>query len=67
MATLSDIRKEIKYQGEILANFKRSAGDYMGMAGRLNDKSSITCDVRKFLPNDFGLYNMAGNVNEWDT
>ncbi len=52
-------------QGQILANFKRGRGDYMGMAGALNDKSHITSDVRKFLPNDFGLYNMAGNVNEW--
>ncbi|MCC6687706.1 MAG: SUMF1/EgtB/PvdO family nonheme iron enzyme [Saprospiraceae bacterium] len=58
-------QKRNKYQGEILANFKRSAGDYMGMAGKLNDAASITSDVRKFLPNDYGLYNMAGNVNEW--
>lgn len=58
-------QKRNKYQGEILANFKRSAGDYMGMAGKLNDNSSIPSDVRKFLPNDFGLYNMAGNVSEW--
>ena len=54
-----------KEQGRILANFKRGAGDYMGMAGNLNDKASTTAPVRTFLPNDFGLYNMAGNVNEW--
>lgn len=54
-----------KNQGRILANFKRGAGDYMGMAGNLNDKSHITAEVRTFLPNDFGLYNMAGNVSEW--
>lgn len=58
-------QKRNKYQGEILANFKRSNGDYMGMAGKLNDKAAIPCEVTKFLPNDFGLYNMAGNVNEW--
>ncbi|HMG14890.1 MAG TPA: SUMF1/EgtB/PvdO family nonheme iron enzyme [Saprospiraceae bacterium] len=58
-------QKRNKYQGEILANFKRSGGDYMGMAGKLNDKAAIPCEVTKFLPNDFGLYNMAGNVNEW--
>jgi formylglycine-generating enzyme len=54
-----------KNQGDIQANFKRGVGDYMGMAGNLNDHASHTSPVRAFLPNDFGLYNMAGNVNEW--
>lgn len=58
-------QKRNKHQGEMLANFKRGRGDYMGIAGKLNDKAHITAEVRKFLPNDFGLYNMAGNVNEW--
>ncbi len=58
-------KKHNKYQGEILANFKKGRGDYMGMAGKLNDNASITSPVRSFMPNDFGLYNMAGNVNEW--
>jgi gliding motility-associated lipoprotein GldJ len=52
-------------RGLILANFKRGKGDYMGVAGSLNDKADITAPVRSFPPNDFGLYNMAGNVNEW--
>jgi len=52
-------------QGLILANFKRGMGDYMGVAGALNDKADITAPVRSYEPNDFGLYNMAGNVNEW--
>lgn len=54
-----------KNQGDIQANFRRSGGDYMGMAGNLNDRASYTAPVRTFLPNDFGLYNMAGNVSEW--
>lgn len=54
-----------KTQGKIVANFKRDKGDYMGMSGSLNDKAHITAPVRAYLPNDFGLYNMAGNVNEW--
>jgi formylglycine-generating enzyme len=58
-------QKRNRYQGAMLANFKRAGGDYMGMAGKLNDKASITADVRSFYPNDFGLYNMAGNVAEW--
>ncbi len=54
-----------KYQGMILANFKRGRGDYMGIAGKLNDNAPFPAPVRSFIPNDFGLYNMAGNVNEW--
>jgi gliding motility-associated lipoprotein GldJ len=54
-----------KYQGQMYANFKRRGGDYMGIAGKPNDGSSITTPVLENYPNDFGLYNMAGNVNEW--
>jgi formylglycine-generating enzyme required for sulfatase activity len=53
------------WQGEFLANFKRGRGDNMGMAGKLNDNADVTAPVKSFMPNDFGLYNMAGNVNEW--
>jgi gliding motility-associated lipoprotein GldJ len=52
-------------QGLIMANFKRGSGDNMGTGGWLNDKAAITAPVKSYLPNDFGLYNMAGNVNEW--
>jgi formylglycine-generating enzyme len=58
-------KRHDKNQGEMMANFRRGGGDYMGMAGRLNDKASITAPVKSFIPNDFGLYNMAGNVSEW--
>jgi len=54
-----------KTRGLIMANFKRGSGDNMGVGGYLNDKSDITAPVRSFPPNDFGLYQMAGNVNEW--
>jgi len=54
-----------KSRGEILANFKRSKGDFMGVGGSLNDKAAFTENVNSYLPNDFGLYNMAGNVSEW--
>jgi gliding motility-associated lipoprotein GldJ len=52
-------------RGLILANFKRGLGDNAGVGGYLNDKADITAPVRAYQPNDFGLYNMAGNVNEW--
>ncbi len=54
-----------KHKGEMLANFKRAKGDYAGIAGKSNDGAIITEEIYKFPPNDFGLYNMAGNVNEW--
>jgi formylglycine-generating enzyme required for sulfatase activity len=37
----------------------------MGTSGSLNDKATIAAPVNKYSPNNFGLYNMAGNVNEW--
>ncbi|OAQ38774.1 gliding motility lipoprotein GldJ [Pedobacter psychrophilus] len=52
-------------RGLIYANFKRGAGDNMGVAGYLNDGADITASVKAYMPNDFGLYNMAGNVSEW--
>jgi gliding motility-associated lipoprotein GldJ len=54
-----------KNQGAIMANFKRGRGDNMGVAGNLNDKADITAPVRTYWPNDYGLYDMAGNVSEW--
>lgn len=55
----------VKNLGEMRANFVRGNGDMMGVAGNLNDGGSITVPVKNFWPNDYGLYCMAGNVNEW--
>ncbi len=57
--------KEKWAQGKMLANFKRGRGDYAGIAGKLNDNAIVTSPVYSFMPNDYGVYNMAGNVNEW--
>ncbi len=54
-----------KEMGYFLANFKRGRGDYAGIAGKLNDGAMITAYIYEFPPNDYGLYNMAGNVSEW--
>ena len=54
-----------KNVGQMQANFVRGRGDMMGVSGALNDAYVITAPVDAFAPNDFGLYNMAGNVNEW--
>lgn len=52
-------------RGNIMANFVRGRGDYMGVSGSLNDGFPFTSPVKTYLPNDYGLYDMAGNVNEW--
>lgn len=54
-----------KDRGKMQANFVRGRGDMMGTSGSLNDDATITAPVDAYFPNDFGLYNMAGNVNEW--
>ena len=51
--------------GDFRGNFMRGRGDYMGVAGSLNDNADITSPVFSYWPNDYGLYNMAGNVSEW--
>jgi sulfatase modifying factor 1 len=42
--------------GEVRANFKSNRGDYVNCG---------PSHVLKFNPNDYGLYDMAGNVAEW--
>jgi len=42
-----------------LANFKPLRGDYAA------DAALYTVEVNAYEPNDYGLYNMAGNVSEW--
>lgn len=60
------VRQEgAEFQGAIRANFVRGRGDYMGVAGNLNDGADVTAPVDAYWPNDYGLYNMAGNVAEW--
>ena len=45
--------------GCFLANFKPYRGSYN------DDQGTVTMKVGQFRPNDFGLYDMAGNVSEW--
>jgi len=52
-------------RGLMMANSMRGRGDNMGVAGALNDKADIAAPVKSYWPNEYGLYCMAGNVNEW--
>lgn len=45
--------------GCFIANFKPLRGDYV------DDGGLQTVEVAMYSPNDYGLYDMAGNVSEW--
>lgn len=46
-------------RGCFLANFKPLRGDYAA------DQALYTVEAKSYEPNDYNLYNMAGNVSEW--
>ena len=46
-------------KGCLLANFKPGRGDYP------EDGGLYTVKADAYFPNDYGLYNMSGNVAEW--
>jgi formylglycine-generating enzyme required for sulfatase activity len=49
-------------EGLILANYRRPIEDFDSIP--FMDFSDVTAPVESYFPNDFGLYNMSGNVAE---
>ena len=49
----------IDSKGCFLANFKPNRGDYA------SDNALYTVEAKSYWPNDYGLYNMSGNVSDW--
>lgn len=45
--------------GNLLVNFKQEEGDYT------EDGANFTLPVMSYAPNEYGVYNMVGNVAEW--
>ncbi len=60
--------------GENNIKFNRKTGEFevlldkdasrVGKAGQLNDAMYFSAPSRSYFPNDYGLYNMSGNVSE---
>lgn len=48
-----------KANGCFMANFKPGAGEYV------DDNYIYPAEIKSYEPNDFGLFDMAGNVSEW--
>ena len=60
-----------KYKGSFMACFKineakagQRGADYHGRIGEMMDSQDVTAPIISYWPNDFGLYNMGGNVAE---
>lgn len=54
-----------KYCGLYRWNMKKRGQDNMGVAGQINDAADITAPVFSYWPNQYGVYNIKGNVSEW--
>jgi len=53
------------HQGDMKANLKQNYNAPSGVGTYEVVRGGPTAPGRYYKPNDFGLYNMAGNVNEW--
>ncbi|MBI1182963.1 SUMF1/EgtB/PvdO family nonheme iron enzyme, partial [bacterium] len=60
------IRQKLGFgRGKMMHNFQRGSGDVGGLGHRPNDAGFIPAPVYMYEANDYGLYNIYGNVAEW--
>lgn len=53
------------YVGMARFNMKRSSNDTLDQDGVINDNADVTAPVESYWPNQYGVYNIKGNVSEW--
>ena len=54
-----------KYRGLNRYNMKVKGTGKLGVAGDLNDNADVTAPILSYWSNNFGVYNIKGNVAEW--
>lgn len=50
--------------GQVMCNFKRELKDTLGVNGKFVGNADVTAPIKSYWKNNFGLYNMSGNVAE---
>ncbi len=57
--------KELRNEkGQVMYNYKQKVKDTMWIEGKYVENMDVTVPVKSFWKNNFGLYNMGGNVAE---
>ena len=65
MATESETLQDKTKEKSLLTSKGLEVITWVLFAGKLNDNADKTAPVISYWPNEYGLYNMAGNVSEW--
>lgn len=53
------------YRGMFRWNMKRGNEALQPEGGKINDNGDVTAPVKSYWPNQYGVYNIKGNVSEW--
>jgi formylglycine-generating enzyme required for sulfatase activity len=51
-------------KGQYLFNYKKELSDTMWIEGKYYENTDVTAPVKSYWKNNFGIYNMGGNVSE---
>jgi formylglycine-generating enzyme required for sulfatase activity len=51
-------------KGQILFNYKKELSDTMWIDGKYVENTDVTAPVKSYWKNNYGIYNMGGNVSE---